>query len=1687
MASVDGKKINKFRACMLLLICAFVPILSAKIVSAQAVDPSYYQDDEENPSDQNDSSYSSSTGNAFYPIVNWNKKLKEDNRLEFLGTDLFGDSIDPHTGGISFEVTDVDLPGNFPLSVSVKRRIKQGGLYHSTVNTGFGDWQLVTPRIYATAANDSPWHDSGRCGRLTGQNFPSKLIRFKIPNPDGTSTPEDILTYGPQYSEGIKIDTPEFGVQDVLTNSSAGTPAYPAVLPNTTHVSDWKYLTADGFIIRCNGSAESVFYAIAPNGTRYEFNHTYKLRVSDQQFIAPREQDFERYQTVIAATRVSDLKGNEVTYEYDSVHKDRLLKIESNDGREIIFTYDSDDAGKISKVTTNPGRPEQREWEYEYSSNSFIYGYWEGYVGNGGAVRGPTLLNVKQPDGHSWNYIFDAMSAIAPPAEQCYTDGGLAKDLRVIHPYGAEATFEFIDARHRTKLYLPTTNSKKCPTPVFGDQDYPDLVTIGNPEVIPRLLTISTRSISKKTISYTNDTADDLIWTYTYEQDSGPLNSDLSSGPPRTNWTEVTNPDLSKVTFYHRWASETDGGTLNEKLYEDPTGLDIKVVRYEYQTENNPGSNFAQNPDITGFTDKPKRIEKEYVDIDGDNFTTDYLYNTNLASESYSYGKPTRVTKSSSQTSENRVINILYNHIKRFWVIGLTDTVDLDTASVDRELESYSYDSIGRKIEEHRNGKLFANYKYANSGSVYNAPNNLGALERIRDPNNRYIWPTQFNRGIPRSIKRSDSTWVFQSVDRNGWITKSWIGEVRLPNTHSGSLGNGYTTSFQHDAMGRVTRVIPPKDDNPNLLDTIISYNFGSTIEQTITRGNSEEKIIYDKLFRPVKTRTKDLSGTWTSYQTTRYGKNGEKSFVSFPSASSTPTAGTDYSYDGLGRITSSQENVWPNARKDYAYLNEHRRRTREWFGNGANDYYDTITKFAGYSGPEFDAPIEIKQGVISTGAANRTTTINRNVFDEVQSVTQSGNLGGSLKTKTQNFYYDQYGRVCRHRTPEGGDTLYSYDLGDRIKSYSKGMSAGTTCGTPSGDSLTTLYYHPNGQIHWKVYAGGNTPNVQHIYDLNGNLVTSQHTASANEIAAGRKPVRWTYDYSATNQLTYSLLEVDSKRFETSYGYNDYDALISEDLPGSGDTITYERDGLSRLTAVRHASNNYATLMSGATYHPNQSVDTLSYGNGFNFAQTLTPRLQPLRISAIKNSSRALDYTYGYSRRGKIKNITDATSFSNQSFTYDPLGQLTYGTGPWGLNNSSANASIGYDSLGNILSKTLGSRTVSMSYNGQNRLSSHTDNVGGARTLAYDSRGNVTGLGGLSFVYGSDDLPREVSGSANGTYLYDGNMKRVRSVVDNKLRYNVYDLSGRLSYVEEVGTNVTGTSYVRGVGGVGGGAGANLARIRNGQVSYLHSDHLGSNVAATNSSGTIEWQERHSPFGLSANPPAANDNQAGFTGHIKDSDTGLTYMQARYYDPVIGRFLSIDPVTFLDTGNPGYFNRYSYTMNDPINNLDPDGRACVPCVPIALFLLKEGASEAVEQTTGVPMPTVKNAGKMAVKQGGKQLAKQRAKQVRKNAADGSKFEKAVGNKNNLNPNTKTFDTNIQRTKPDFVDGPDVSDAKSVKSLSNTKQMRSQRDLAESNGGTHKVFVNADKNPKVSGPMKNSSTKIIRCNSDGTPC
>lgn len=106
-------------------------------------------------------------------------------------------------------------------------------------------------------------------------------------------------------------------------------------------------------------------------------------------------------------------------------------------------------------------------------------------------------------------------------------------------------------------------------------------------------------------------------------------------------------------------------------------------------------------------------------------------------------------------------------------------------------------------------------------------------------------------------------------------------------------------------------------------------------------------------------------------------------------------------------------------------------------------------------------------------------------------------------------------------------------------------------------------------------------------------------------------------------------------------------------------------------------------------------------------------------------------------------------------------------------------------------------------------------------------------------------------------------------------------------------------------------------------VKYVHTDALGSVVALTDANAAVIERREYEPYGAQLTP--AVQDGPGYTGHVQDAATGLVYMQQRYYDPVLGSFLSVDPVTAYS--DPiGQFHRYRYANNNPYSFIDPDGR-----------------------------------------------------------------------------------------------------------------------------------------------------------------
>lgn len=192
----------------------------------------------------------------------------------------------------------------------------------------------------------------------------------------------------------------------------------------------------------------------------------------------------------------------------------------------------------------------------------------------------------------------------------------------------------------------------------------------------------------------------------------------------------------------------------------------------------------------------------------------------------------------------------------------------------------------------------------------------------------------------------------------------------------------------------------------------------------------------------------------------------------------------------------------------------------------------------------------------------------------------------------------------------------------------------------------------------------------------------------------------------------------------------------------------------------------------------------------------------------------------------------------------------------------------------------------------------------------------------------------------------------------------------------------------------------------------------------------------------------------GFAGHVNEADTGLVYMQQRYYDPIAGRMMSIDPVsTDADTGS--VFNRYNYANNSPYKFVDPDGRLPI-LIPVLIFVAKEVAGEAFERATGIPAPTVKNATKAVAKMAVKAASKTSTKAAKTYQTYTKKHEKTGEVYNGRTSGTGTPAENVAKR-----DGPDhhinqkggFGPATLDKSSSNPDAIRGREQLnIEASGG-----------------------------------
>jgi len=345
---------------------------------------------------------------------------------------------------------------------------------------------------------------------------------------------------------------------------------------------------------------------------------------------------------------------------------------------------------------------------------------------------------------------------------------------------------------------------------------------------------------------------------------------------------------------------------------------------------------------------------------------------------------------------------------------------------------------------------------------------------------------------------------------------------------------------------------------------------------------------------------------------------------------------------------------------------------------------------------------------------------------------------------------------------------------------------------------------------------------------------------------------------------------------------------------------------------------------SAATYHPNGALKGYTFGNGIVRTIDLNARGLPWRIfDRVTNGPVHLDLRHTYDANGNVMAITDHTpgGVQGRSMAYDGLDRLTSTSAPLMFGQ----ASYAYDPLDNLREANLDARQYRYQYDAAWRLHQiRTPSNQLVWNLGYDSRGNLTSKGSTGYTFDQANRLTEFSATASqsSSYFYDAHGRRAAMATPAGGLFTLYTRDGKL----RGGFDATQNARLRQVY-----LGNTLVGTRHEPTdgtptrTYHHTDLLGSPVRETDQNRALVSQIHYSPYGEALNTTV---DGPGYTGHRMDGHSKLVYMQQRYYDPVIGRFLSVDPVG-VSGANGGNFNRYWYANNNPYKYTDPDGRCAV--------------------------------------------------------------------------------------------------------------------------------------------------------------
>lgn len=710
------------------------------------------------------------------------------------------------------------------------------------------------------------------------------------------------------------------------------------------------------------------------------------------------------------------------------------------------------------------------------------------------------------------------------------------------------------------------------------------------------------------------------------------------------------------------------------------------------------------------------------------------------------------------------------------------------------------------------------------------------------------------------------------TTDAMGNISHKVMNNNGLVVSQTDPMGN--QTEYSYDSMGHLSQILPPNNTNK----TVIEWNNPKAGDEYIQYPGGYTETIYNNgLGQPVETYMHGGPGDEDKYIFYSYDSDGNKTMQSFPYPDNyNELHGKIFSYDPLNRLSTSNYNLGvPDYLTTYTYS----------AGNSVSVLAPlnekTIYTYRAYGDPD-------DKQLISVQDANGTiTSINRNVIGQILSI-QQGNF-------TRSFNYNANNYLITENNPETGITTYGRDLLGNMTTEQIGSGGVVQYNYDADNSLSQIIYPDTAS------------NITKTYDPDGRISTVKNNNAT-----------WTYGYDEDGNQTSAVATIGANTFAFNYQYS-FDHLAGITFPNNF-SLTYRLNTYGEPTYII-PSNNLLTLVLDAQYFADG--DLKRYFDGKN------------EVKYLKNDRNMLDYyfvglrnkidlTYNYDAENNLTQLTKVQGGTTtvENFEYNSVNELTVAQGSWG------NASMSYDNTGNLTQMNVGDSQLNYVYDDHNRLTNITGTL--PQTFIYDLQGNMSQVNGYALTYNTAnqlfnsqkiiDINHSVADKEvlNSSYAYDGNGNRISVTQDGNSNYEFYQ-GNTLLYTANAASPSVNTSYVY--------LGSHLiAQVDNGEdVTRLYTDLLGSPIGGLSPSDDT-WTQDYAPYGkeltdLSQQRP---NPHMGYTGKLNDSVSGLSYYNARYYDPAIGRFLSAD-LAAVNPQDPLSFNRYAYANNNPYEYIDPTG------------------------------------------------------------------------------------------------------------------------------------------------------------------